>query len=145
MLEAGIAVLADRLHPIVEFELRRQQVRRVAAVFAPDADERVRLVGACAQDAARSMIFERPSDEVHAIGEQGRGERIALQSRHRLAVECEAQRPGTVDASALRRPEICRHDWATSGAAYDRKSVGEGKSVSVRVNLGGRRIIKKKK
>src|SRR3546814_13161208 len=42
MLEAGIAVLADRLHPIVEFELRRQQVRRVAAVFAPDADERVR-------------------------------------------------------------------------------------------------------
>src|SRR3546814_637053 len=81
------------------------------------ADERVRLVGACAQDAARSMIFERPSDEVHAIGEQGRGERIALQSRHRLAVECEAQRPGTVDASALRRPEICRHDWATSGAA----------------------------
>src|SRR3546814_14092733 len=27
----------------------------------------------------------------------------------------------------------------------DRKSVGEGKSVSVRVNLGGRRILKKKK
>src|SRR3546814_13496134 len=27
----------------------------------------------------------------------------------------------------------------------DRKSVGEGKSVSVRVDLGGRRIIKKKK
>src|SRR3546814_2656219 len=99
MLEAGIAVLADRLHPIVEFELRRQQVRRVAVVFAPDADERVRLVGACAQDDARSMIFERPSDEVHAIGAQGRGARIALQSRHRLAVECEAQRPGTVERS----------------------------------------------
>src|SRR3546814_15537125 len=29
--------------------------------------------------------------------------------------------------------------------AGDRKSVGEGKSVSVRVGLGGRRIIKKKK
>src|SRR3546814_13124259 len=27
----------------------------------------------------------------------------------------------------------------------DRKSVGEGQSVSVRVDLGGRRIIKKKK
>src|SRR3546814_11821761 len=27
----------------------------------------------------------------------------------------------------------------------DRKSVGEGKSVSVRVDLGGRRLIKKKK
>src|SRR3546814_14575532 len=30
-------------------------------------------------------------------------------------------------------------------ASVDRKSVGEGKSVSVRVDLGGRRIIKKKK
>src|SRR3546814_12184546 len=31
------------------------------------------------------------------------------------------------------------------GALQDRKSVGEGKSVSVRVDLGGSRIIKKKK
>src|SRR3546814_20720273 len=31
------------------------------------------------------------------------------------------------------------------GRALDRKSVVEGKSVSVRVDLGGRRIIKKKK
>src|SRR3546814_18005117 len=30
-------------------------------------------------------------------------------------------------------------------AACERKSVGEGKSVSVRVDLGGRRFIKKKK
>src|SRR3546814_14750120 len=30
------------------------------------------------------------------------------------------------------------------GTALDRKSVGEGKSVAVRVALGGRRIIKKK-
>src|SRR3546814_16856937 len=32
-----------------------------------------------------------------------------------------------------------------NGAQGDRKSVVEGKSVSVRVDLGGRRIIKKKK
>src|SRR3546814_12605008 len=32
-----------------------------------------------------------------------------------------------------------------SGERIDRKSVVEGKSVSVRVDLGGRRIIKKKK
>src|SRR3546814_20626062 len=37
--------------------------------------------------------------------------------------------PGTMDRSILR----------------DRKSVVEGKSVSVRVDLGGRRILKKKK
>src|SRR3546814_18258868 len=109
MLEAGIAVLADRLHPIVEFELRRHQVRRVAAVFAPDADERVALVATSAYDTSRSMISERSSDEVHAIGEPGRGEAIALQSRHTVAVECEANAPGTVDTSVLPRPTICRH------------------------------------
>src|SRR3546814_14268998 len=32
---------------------------------------------------------------------------------------------------------------ARDGSNADRKSVGEGKSVSVRVGLGGRRIIKK--
>src|SRR3546814_18335217 len=31
------------------------------------------------------------------------------------------------------------------GSQRDRKSVGEGKSVSVRVDLGGRRISKKKR
>src|SRR3546814_16143918 len=36
--------------------------------------------------------------------------------------------------------------WLTAlCAGLDRKSVGSGKSVSVRVDLGGRRIIKKKK
>src|SRR3546814_13708981 len=43
-----------------------------------------------------------------------------------------------------------RHDWTALIAAKDkeisdRKSVVEGKSVSVRVDLGGSRIIKKKK
>src|SRR3546814_13983756 len=38
-----------------------------------------------------------------------------------------------------------RHLIAYGLAAGDRKSVVEGKSVSVRVDLGGRRIIKKKK
>src|SRR3546814_14309151 len=37
--------------------------------------------------------------------------------------------------------------WTHGGAseALDRKSAGEGKSVSVRVDLGGRRLRKKKK
>src|SRR3546814_14520436 len=45
-----------------------------------------------------------------------------------------------------------RVDWSvfagekrTDRKAVDRKSGGEGKGVSVRVDLGGRRIIKKKK
>src|SRR3546814_11492907 len=42
----------------------------------------------------------------------------------------------------------CRRRWPTGGPTRiygDRKSVVQGKSVSVRVDLGGRRIIKKKK
>src|SRR3546814_17674926 len=38
-----------------------------------------------------------------------------------------------------------RRDKRGSAASGDRKSVVEGKSVSVRVDLGGRRIIKKKR
>src|SRR3546814_12722635 len=41
-----------------------------------------------------------------------------------------------------RRRDPARHHRA--GAAQERKSVGQGKSVSVRVDLGGRLIIKKK-
>src|SRR3546814_17203031 len=46
-----------------------------------------------------------------------------------------------------RRPEIrnLRPGLQTADREEDRKSVVEGKSVSVRVDLGGRRIIKKKK
>src|SRR3546814_11326723 len=49
------------------------------------------------------------------------------------AVDCRLMPPGTVDAELL---------LPRKG---DRKSVVQGKSVSVRVGLGGRRLIKKKK
>src|SRR3546814_3893129 len=52
----------------------------------------------------------------------------------------------------LRRPIVIGRDdalavhWSAEGeAGRDRKSVVYGKSVSVRVDLGGRRMIKKKK
>src|SRR3546814_14444668 len=50
-----------------------------------------------------------------------------------------------------RRDRAARSPWVSGtwadkeGRARDRKSVVEGKSVSVRVDLGGRRIIKNKK
>src|SRR3546814_15899761 len=40
--------------------------------------------------------------------------------------------------------EYAHHLWAVAAPA-DRKSVGEGKSGSVRVDIGGRSLIKKKK
>src|SRR3546814_11208129 len=49
--------------------------------------------------------------------------------------------------SHRRRRAGCRHRGAgdTHAAASDRKSVVEGKSVSVRVDLGGGRIFRKKR
>src|SRR3546814_12928482 len=44
-----------------------------------------------------------------------------------------------------RRSNSADHNASAHSAAGDRKSVVQGKSVSVRVDLGGRRIIKKKK
>src|SRR3546814_12304485 len=41
--------------------------------------------------------------------------------------------------------DVISHVVSRPRTRQDRKSVGEGKSVSVRVDLGGRRIIKKKK
>src|SRR3546814_17767190 len=44
-----------------------------------------------------------------------------------------------------RTPQPCQTTQPSYSDARDRKKVVEGKSVSVRVDLGGRRIINKKK
>src|SRR3546814_19907465 len=75
--------------------------------------------------------------------------RLQCWPQHRIGgieiAPCERERIG---GEALHRGPLVgrrRHE-ATSlgGDRRDRKSVVEGKSVSVRVDLGGRRIIKKK-
>src|SRR3546814_15543240 len=52
-------------------------------------------------------------------------------------------RVGRANAAARVEPE--RTSYFNAIQQYDRKSVVSGKSVSVRVDLGGRRISKKKK
>src|SRR3546814_10813015 len=58
---------------------------------------------------------------------------------HRLAHGADRQCP----FGRRSQPQYRLSLWLVSGAV-DRKSVVSGKSVSVRVDLGGRRIIKKK-
>src|SRR3546814_17489347 len=60
--------------------------------------------------------------------------RRARHPRPSVAVHGGVRGDGAGDGPAVRTP-----------AQLDRKSVVKGKSVSVRVDLGGRRIIKKKK
>src|SRR3546814_12709992 len=63
-----------------------------------------------------------------------------LRRRGQVVVLIQAQKQ-----QAAMAPTAVRKLTARTIAALDRKSVVSGKSVSVRVDLGGRRIIKKKK
>src|SRR3546814_15633676 len=78
-----------------------------------------------------------------AVGAHGRGER--LHPRHVLLLDRLPYRENTEDRPEFRL--LIERDAIVFGEAVaeDRKSVVSGKSVSVRVALGGRRIIKKKK
>src|SRR3546814_12820592 len=74
----------------------------------------------------------------------------ALEFRPGHAALAAAQMVGDEDQAGLRGQQVDL-SLGTNGVAQagqaevgDRKSVVEGKSVSVRVDLGGRRIIKKK-
>ena len=89
--QARPAVLADGAETVVEFDLRRTQVGRRARGVAAHGDERRGFLGACRHDAARSVIFERAADEMYAVGEQRRGQGVALQPFVELAVEAEAE------------------------------------------------------
>src|SRR3546814_11578628 len=64
----------------------------------------------------------------------------------RVEVFALAESLGGVE-SLIEHPAIMTHASIPpeNRAALDRKSVVEGKSVSVRVDLGGRRLLKKKK
>src|SRR3546814_11189497 len=87
-----------------------------------------------------------------ALGELERGELLvevaqALRVVHHLRALAlhEPQQQGVVDESGIdRRIPAHQHHVTGSRRATDRKSVVSGKSVSVSVDLGGRRIIKKK-
>src|SRR3546814_11160488 len=80
--------------------------------------------------------------------------RTALQPRRRVKEPAStvghAKRPAMIlrsaPASSMHSAKLVTMERATRrGSARDRKSVGQGKSVSVRVDLGGGRIIKTKK
>src|SRR3546814_16652947 len=87
---------------------------------------------------ARARLFDVGANEETALGDVGDSGLDARQDlgpfRRRAA---ELQHPDLIIL-----PEIGIDNFEV---ADDRKSVVSGKSVSVRVDLGGRRIIKKKK
>jgi hypothetical protein len=111
--QARPAVLADRDQTIVELDLRRAQVRCRAGLVAAYRHECGRFLRPCGHDAARSVVFERAADEVHAVGEQGRGERVALETFVRAPIEAEADLSVAGDPAA--RQQACDAHRSPSG------------------------------
>src|SRR3546814_20292737 len=81
-------------------------------------------------DVCSSDLLQRAGDREDLLVEHG-----DFLDRHSLALQ--PAQEGFGDCHQV--------DAAAQQLLQDRKSVVEGKSVSVRVDLGGRRIIKKKK
>src|SRR3546814_13933487 len=91
--------------------------------------------GTAARDAGKGRFACRG-------GGGGRPDRgVSLHGRSIRRARRSPHAAGRRRAGAARVPDAARRVVAWR----DRKSVGEGKRVSVRVDLGGRRIIKKKK
>src|SRR3546814_20724482 len=79
-----------------------------------------------------------------AEGAQAAGAEVGLRrARELVSEEVMKAAPGWLDNA--RRMTAAYEAPTTADAERDRKSVVEGKSVSVRVALGGRRTINKKK
>ena len=62
-------------------------------------DQGVGFIDTGAHYPARPMIFEGSAGQMNAIGQQGRGQRIAREALQSPAVEREAQGPGAIDES----------------------------------------------
>ena len=109
------AVLAVGTQAFVQLDLRGAQIGRGACRVTSYRDECARFLGPCGHDAAWAMIFERPASEMHAVGEQCRGQGVTVIALITLTIKSKAQRPITVDASAaLQAPAV--HGVAPDGA-----------------------------
>src|SRR3546814_12142457 len=89
----------------------------------------------CSSDLVLTILA---ADKAKAFGIVEPLYRASLTIRHELAPKTMCERTGE---NATVRLGCC----IASGESEDRKSVVEGKSVSVSVDHGGRRIIKKKR
>ena len=80
-----------------------EQLSRGGALvrFEPPAlahvDNRVRLFGATGHNAARPVVFERPTHQHLVVGQKRGGQRVTGKARHALAVEGEMGGTGAVD------------------------------------------------
>ena len=107
-IERRPTILAFGLEPVVKLYGRGLSIR-LAPRAAPQRDERIGLLRARREDSASAMIFERAPDELDAVGDKRRGERIARIPRVCLSVEAEGQWFVALDEAAGRQPPRFAH------------------------------------
>ena len=92
------AILAEGFQPLVQLNLGGTQIRLgYRAGF--HLNQGIRFLAAGRQNAARAMVFKTSGNQMHAVGEQRRGERIAAEARELPAVEAKFERPITLDVT----------------------------------------------
>ena len=106
--EGRPAVLARAREPVEELHLGGAQVG-LGPPVPPEADQRVGLLGAGPQDAARAVVLEAAPHHPHSVGEQGRGDAVARVALAGPSVEGEAQGPASEDEPAAVLPERLAH------------------------------------
>ena len=96
-------VLAVRLQPVEDLLHGGAQVRLLPRAAA-HGHQRVGLLAARRQDAARAVILEGPPHQPHAVGQQGRGQRVALEPLVPRPVEGEGNDPCSPQQAPARKP-----------------------------------------
>ena len=102
------AILAFGNQAVEQLDRGRARVGLLARPAA-QFDDRVGLLRTGGQDAARPMVLEAAPDQVHAVGEQRRGQRVALVSLVGFAVEGETDRVVAIDMTATDGAKLLRH------------------------------------
>ena len=98
-VDARAGVDGARAQAVHQFDLGHARIgHRAGAV--PQLRQRIRFFDPGRQDAARPVVLPAARHQAHAVGQQRRSQRVAVQPLVAAAVEVEGQRPAAVDAAA---------------------------------------------
>ena len=105
--QAWKPVLADCGQALIKLHFAGAQIGCAAPAIPADTNQCVGFIAAHRHQAARPVIFERAPHQMHAIGNQCRGQRIPPRALIGHAIKTEINRLGAVNASAGRCAHVC--------------------------------------
>jgi hypothetical protein len=106
--DRGPAVLRPGGEPLDQLQLGGPDVR-VAPRVRADLNQGIGFLGTGRDDAPGPVVLETAADQVHAVGQQGRGQGVACVAVVAPVVEVERPGLGAVDTSAGRQAAALRH------------------------------------